>query len=120
VSWLVTPSVLSWICFKPAKLLPQKQYKTQHGMTQMGHQDLVAHWNITHWIYMLLRRDCSIQGLSIPSSTKLNELNFYLLVSLGDYSDLTVFAVLLQARQLFLCSQCIHTIIARKPLLSFC
>jgi hypothetical protein len=62
---------------------------------------------------MLLRRDCSIQGLSIPSSTKLNELNFYLLVSLGDYSDLTVFAVLLQARQLFLCSQCIHTIIAR-------
>lgn len=69
---------------------------------------------------MLLRRDCSIQGLSIHSSTKLIELNFYLLVSLGDYSDLTVFAVLLQACQLFLCSQCIHTIIARNPLLSFC
>jgi hypothetical protein len=28
------------------------QSKTWHGLTQMGHQELVAHQSITHWIHM--------------------------------------------------------------------
>jgi hypothetical protein len=34
------------------KFDPHFQFKTWHGVTQMGHQELVAHWIITHWIHM--------------------------------------------------------------------